>query len=235
MVVMCLAPGAKAAGKNELPALGCMLQPSKQVEISSPVPGVLELVSVRRGDIVQAGNILFQLKAGVEKAGVELARVKNDFARRKVERNQDLYEDDLLSIHERDEIETELLLSKMELMLQEEQLALRTVASPIDGVVVERLHDEGEYVNVDPVISLATLDPLHVDMLLAAEYFGKIRVGQKLLISAEPAVKKARKASVTTVDPLIDPASGTFRVQLEMSNPGNRIPAGLRCVARTTR
>jgi len=27
MVVMCLAPGAKAAGKNELPALGCMLQP----------------------------------------------------------------------------------------------------------------------------------------------------------------------------------------------------------------
>ena len=31
----------------------------------------------------------------------------------------DLYEDDLLSIHERDEIETELLLSQMELMLKE--------------------------------------------------------------------------------------------------------------------
>jgi len=152
-----------------------------------------------------------------------------------VERNQDLYEDDLLSVHERDEIETELLLAKMELMLKEEQLALRTVASPIDGVVVERLHDEGEYVSVDPVISLATLDPLHINLLLPARYFGKIQVGQKLLISAAPAVKKVRKASVTTLDPLIDPASGTFRVQLEMSNPENRIPAGLRCIAYTTR
>jgi len=235
IVLMCLAPGGQAAGKKELSALGCMLQPSKQVEISSPVPGVLERVSVRRGDIVEAGDILFQMKAGVEKASVELARVKNEFARRRVERNQDLYEDDLLSVHERDEIETELLLSKMELLLQEEQLALRTVASPIDGVVVERLHDEGEYVSVDPVISLATLDPLHIDLLLPAQYFGKIKVGQKLLISAAPAIKKARKASVTTLDPLIDPASGTFRVQLEMSNPENRIPAGLRCIAHTTR
>ena len=231
---ICLAASGQAAAK-ELQALGCMLQPSKQVEVSSPVPGVLELVGVRRGDLVEQGDLLFQLKAGVEKAGVELARVKNEFAQRKVERNQDLYEDDLLSIHERDEIETELLLSKLELVLKEEQLALRTVASPIDGVVVDRLHDEGEYVNVDPVIELATLDPLHIDLLLPAQYFGKIRVGENLLINAAPAMKKSRKASVTTVDPLIDPASGTFRVQLEMSNPGNRIPAGLRCAARTTR
>jgi len=234
IAAFCLAASGQAAGK-ELAALGCMLQPSKQVEVSSPVPGVLELVGVRRGDLVEQGDLLFQLKAGVEKAGVELARVKNEFAQRKVERNQDLYEDDLLSIHERDEIETELLLSKMELMLKEEELALRTVASPIAGVVVDRLHDEGEYVNVDPVIELATLDPLHIDLLLPAQYFGKIRVGQDLLINAEPAMKKSRKARVTTVDPLIDPASGTFRVQLEMSNPDNRIPAGLRCAARTTR
>ncbi len=226
---------ASVSAAAELSALGCMLQPSKIVEVSSPVSGVLEEVSVTRGDLVESGNILFRLKASVEKATVELARAKNEFARRNVERNQDLYEDGLLSVHERDEIETELLLSKLELMLKEQQLALRTVASPIDGVVVDRLQDEGEYVSVDPVIRLATLDPLHIDLLLPAEYFGKIKVNQKLSISAAPAMGKARKAIVTTVDPLIDPASGTFRVQLVMSNPGNRIPAGLRCSARTTR
>jgi len=235
IILVQLATASSAASQAKLRSLGCMLQPSKIVEISSPVPGVLEEVSVRRGDLVEKGNILFQLKAGVEKAGVELARVKTDFAQRKAERNLDLYEDDLLSIHERDEIETELLLSKMELMLKEQELALRTVASPIDGVVVDRLQDEGEYVNVNPVIRLATLDPLHIDLLLPAEYFGKIVVGQKLLIKAAPAMGKARKAKVITVDPLIDPASGTFRVQLEMTNPGNLIPAGLRCSAQKTR
>lgn len=235
IILVQLATASSAASQAKLRSLGCMLQPSKIVEISSPVPGVLEEVSVRRGDLVEKGNILFQLKAGVEKAGVELARVKTDFAQRKAERNLDLYEDDLLSIHERDEIETELLLSKMELMLKEQELALRTVASPIDGVVVDRLQDEGEYVNVNPVIRLATLDPLHIDLLLPAEYFGKIAVGQKLLIKAAPAMGKARKAKVITVDPLIDPASGTFRVQLAMTNPGNLIPAGLRCSAQKTR
>ncbi|MCP4332369.1 MAG: efflux RND transporter periplasmic adaptor subunit [Gammaproteobacteria bacterium] len=235
LILMQLSTVSLAASSKELSALGCMLQPSKIVEVSSPVSGVLEDVLVKRGDIVESGNILFRLKAGVQKAGVELARVKTDFAKRNVERNMDLYEDDLLSIHERDEIETELLLSQMELMVKEQELALRTVASPIDGVVVDRLQDEGEYVNVNPVVRLATLDPLHIDLLLPARYFGKIAAGQKLMISAAPAMSKARKANVKTVDPLIDPASGTFRVQLEMSNPGNRVPAGLRCVARTTR
>jgi len=235
IVLMLLATAGPAASQAKLRSLGCMLQPSKMVEISSPVPGVLEQVSVRRGDLVETGNLLFQLKAGVEKAAVELARVKSEFAQRKAERNMDLYVDDLLSIHERDEIETELLLSKMELMLKQQELALRSVASPIDGVVVDRLQDEGEYVNVNPVIRLATLDPLYIDLLLPAEYFGKIAVGQKLLIRAAPAMGKARKAKVITVDPLIDPASGTFRVQLVMTNPGNRIPAGLRCSAQKTR
>ena len=71
-----------------------------------------------------------------------------------------------------------------------EELALRTVASPIDGVVVDRLQDEGEYVNVDPVVRLATLDPLQIELLLPAQYFGKIRVGQQLLISAAACMRR---------------------------------------------
>jgi len=223
---------SNAQQDNSIVALGCMLEPSKKVEISSPVPGVIETVTVSRGTLVEAGDTLFALKAGVEKAAVQLARVKTDFARRNVQRNVELYEDDLLSIHERDEIETDLLMAQMELQLQEQELALRTVASPISGVVVDRLLDKGEYVSTDPVLRLATLDPLHVDLLLSSSYFGNIAVDQLLLVAAEPALKEPRSARVKTVDPLIDPASGTFRVQLEMNNPGNQIPAGLRCVVQ---
>jgi multidrug efflux pump subunit AcrA (membrane-fusion protein) len=142
-----------------------------------------------------------------------------------------MFEDQLLSAHERDEIETESLMAKTELQLKEQELALRQVVSPISGVVVDRFIDKGEYVNVEPVISLATLDPLHIDLLLPYSYFGSIVTGQELQIRAEPALIDPRSARVKTVDPLIDPASGTFRVQLIMANPGNKIPAGLRCSA----
>jgi len=59
-----------------LSTLGCMLQPSKKVQISSPVAGVLDKVLVKRGDSIKKGNTLFQLKAGVEKEAVKLASVR---------------------------------------------------------------------------------------------------------------------------------------------------------------
>lgn len=220
------------AREVKLSTLGCMLSPSEKVEVSSPVPGVLEQVIVERGDEIRRGEVLFQLKAGVEKASVDLARVKAEFSERKVERNKSLFADDILTVHERDEIETELLMAKTELLLKEQELALRTVISPIDGVVVERKHSEGEYVNVDPVMELATMNPLHVDLLLPSTYFGKISPGQYVKIKPEVVKISARLAEVSIVDPLIDPASGTFRVQLVMDNPLNKIPAGLRCSAK---
>jgi len=36
-------------------------------------------------------------------------------------------------------------------------------------------------------------------------------------------------AKVVLVDPVIDAASNTFRVRLELPNPGYGIPSGLRC------
>ena len=219
------------AAEVKLSTLGCMLSPSEKVEVGSPVPGVIEEVAVKRGQSIARGEVLFQLKAGVEQAIVELARVKADFSQRKAERNKALYVDDILTVHERDEIETELLMAQTELLLKEQELALRTVYSPIDGVVVNRMRNEGEYVNVDPVMQLATLNPLHVDLLLPSSYFGKIAVGQKVKIKPEAVKISAKLARVNIVDPLIDPASGTFRVQLEMNNPKNKIPAGLRCSA----
>lgn len=217
-----------------LELLGCILEPSVKVQVSSPVPGVIRDVPVKRGDHVKKGQVLFRLRAGVEAAAVELARVKVGFAERKKERNKDLFEDNLLSPHERDEIETEMRIAQSELALKEEELALRTAYSPVSGVITERHFGGGEYVSVDPVISLATLDPLHVDLLLPAGYFGRIGKGDRLMVHPESPVNGAYEARVNIVDPLVDPASGTFRVQLVLPNPGVKLPAGVRCSVSLT-
>ena len=175
-----------SAEENFLTALGCMLEPSKNVEVGSSVSGVIESINLYRGDQVKEGEVLFRLKAGMQKAGVELARLKSEFSQRKLVRNAEMFEDQLLSAHERDEIETESLMAKTELQLKEQELDLRRVMSPISGVVVDRFVDKGEYVNVEPVLSLATLDPLHIDLLLPYSYFGSIVTGQELQIRAEP-------------------------------------------------
>jgi len=37
------------------------------------------------------------------------------------------------------------------------------------------------------------------------------------------------RSTVTIVDPIIDAASGTFRVTLTLPNPGGKLTSGLRC------
>ena len=214
---------------QNLETLGCMLEPSKKVDVSSPVSRVFDQLLVKRGDKVKKGGVLFRLKAGMQAASVDMAKAKKEFAKRNIDRNQELYNEELLSPHEKDEMETELLMAEMELRLKKEELALRTVYSPISGVVVDRFRDKGEYVNTEPVLSLAKLNPLHVDLLLPSHYFGSIVKGQNLKVKPEIMSFESKVAIVTIVDPLIDPASGTFRVRLNMKNPKHKIPAGMRC------
>ena len=51
-----------------------MIQPSQVVPVGTAVPGVVESISVERGDVVTHGQIVMQLRASVERASLAVAR-----------------------------------------------------------------------------------------------------------------------------------------------------------------
>ncbi len=59
--------------------------------------------------------------------------------------------------------------------------------------------------------------------------FPLIRAGMMGTVSLAPYFPDAYNAKVVVVDKLIDPASSTFWVRLQLPNSGNKIPAGIRC------
>lgn len=61
------------------------------------------------------------------------------------------------------------------------------------------------------------------------ELLGAIKVGMQADITPENPVGQVYKAKVTIVDRVIDAASGTFGVRLELPNPKYLLPAGLKC------
>jgi len=210
--------------------LSCLLEPSQQVDISSQAPGVVNVVHMERGDQVRKGQKLLELDSAIQNAAYVTAKARASFAKRKVARNKNLLEKKLLSDLERDELLTEAELAK--LMLKEAQALVkqRTVYSPINGVVVQKNISVGEYVGSEPVAKLVALDPLYVEVIMKSDVYGSLVNGMTVEVQPERDGRRY-EGKIKIVDKIIDAASGTFGVRIELPNPDFILPAGLKCQA----
>ncbi|MCF6354894.1 MAG: efflux RND transporter periplasmic adaptor subunit [Candidatus Polarisedimenticolaceae bacterium] len=64
---------------------------------------------------------------------------------------------------------------------------------------------------------------------MQADYYGLIEQGMKVEIKLGVPMKGQFTGTVTVVDQMIDAASATFGVRVEMPNPGFKVLAGLNC------
>jgi RND family efflux transporter MFP subunit len=248
---------AFSANAMEVPELDCVIEPHMVIDLSSRTDGIVETINVERGDVVAAEQVLVQLESRVERAAVEYARVaaeaeadllagkvSKNFAQRRHDRIEALYLDNAVSSDQMDEMETEARLSKlnfaqakernqlarMELQRAIEVLDRHTLRSPIDGVVVQRFLAPGESVEEKPVLRLAQINPLRVEVIVPVSYFGAFEIGQQAVVSPERPMTDSYNAEVIVVDRVADAASGTFRVRLSLPNPDYKLPSGLNCM-----
>ena len=81
----------------------------------------------------------------------------------------------------------------------------------------------------DEIIRISQLDPLNVEVVLPVAIHGLIYREMTAEVRPEAPFDEVRSAKVVIVDRVIDAASGTFGVRLELSNSDLRLPAGLKC------
>lgn len=213
--------------------LSCLLEPSSEIELSSQVSGVVSKVNTERGGKVRKGQVLVALESELERAALKTVKARAEFASRKLERNQELLAQELLSDFERDELVTEQQLARLTVAEATARLSQRQIRSPIDGVVVKRHVSIGEYVGTDPVLELVSLNPLHAEVVMRADYYGDVEEGMTVDVSlVHPSGEGERQTvagKVTVVDRVIDAASSTFGFRVEVANPDLTLPAGLKC------
>lgn len=247
------AAGSARAARS---GISCLMGPERIADIGTQVVGVVSFVKVDTGDAVRAGQPLVGLRAEVEQAGVLAAEVRAridaderaaeanlSLARQRLERSVQLEKQGFVSHQASEQARAEeavaaqkleqargqKLVSQRELSVVRAQLAQRTLHSPFDGIVVERFVNTGERVEDKPLLRVAMLDPLRVELVLPASRYGSLREGDSLAVQPELPGVAAVQASVTRIDKMIDGASNTFRARLSLPNPGHRLPAGARC------
>jgi len=235
-----------------------IVRPLRELQLTSAIPGLLSVVHVDRGDRVEAGQLLAALESSVERASLELARARarsgtglqlarQRFTRAEVkfERHAALHDRSLISDEEfsdlRDEkraaelalrkAEEDEGLARLELERARRRLELRSVRSPVDGVVLVRNLSGGELVSHSsgaPILTLAQLDPLRIDVRVPVSELGSLRAGVVARVWLD-ATRSAHLGSVAVVDPVVDPSTETVGVRVLVPNPEHSIPAGLRC------
>lgn len=245
------------AQAHEPAQLNCRIEPSVIVEMSSAVEGVISEVMVDKNDKVTQGQAVARLDASLEKATADLrqaqAELNSDveaqqlalqFSKRTLERVNNLYAKKAASSAELDKATTEHSIAVQQLQQaldRKRQASLeykraladlqrRTLISPIDGVVIARHKEPGEHIDFDPVLKLAQLDPLKVEVYAPANLYGMIKMGMIATVTPELGSTNATyKAEVILVDQVIDGPSNTFGIRLSFANPGNKLPSGLKC------
>ncbi|PCJ11782.1 MAG: efflux transporter periplasmic adaptor subunit [Gammaproteobacteria bacterium] len=239
-----------------IPALDCVIEPSQIVDVGSAVPGVVDAILADRSDLVKKGAIIAQIESSVERAALKQAKMRAgletaiqlrqetaEFGRLTQSRNQTLLKKLAISVQDMDQLKTETRiaelqvrqekenkrLAELDLLRAESVLEQRTIRSPVDGVVMERYKYAGEYVSDEPVLRIAQLDPLHVEVIVPVTYMGRVKTGMQAQVASSAPGSDAYIATVIRVDRVADAASGTYGVRLSLSNPDYSVPAGMRC------
>lgn len=237
---------------------GCLIEPYQVAEVGAQVVGVIESIKVERGDTVKKGQIIALLKADVERASVSAAdtrakananvnaaKANYEFDLVRLTRAKNLLKKNFISIQAFEKVEAESKVShqtymqsieqqkiaEKELGIASSQLSQRSIRSPFDGVITDRYLSLGERVEEKPVVKIAQINRLRVQVVVPVSYFGKIHINDTANITPEFPDAPIVSGQVSAIDKVIDAASNTYRVQLDLDNADYALPAGSRCKA----
>lgn len=255
-----LALSAGWSGGAQAADFDCAIQPRQVLEIRSPVEGLIDRIAVNRGDLVRKGQELAFIDTSVERVLAEGAKYRAEMAgamlagkskvqlsARKLDRAQELFSKAYVAEQVRDDALNEKQLADAEFqeardnrklaeIEHQRQLTLirmKTIRSPINGVVMERVQNVGELaeagVGRKPIFKLAEVETLYVEALLPAETYRQIKVGMIGQVVPAAPEGSVERATVTVIDRVLDAGSGTFGVRLELPNHDARLLAGVRC------
>jgi len=110
------------------------------------------------------------------------------------------------------------------------QIAKATIVSPIDGVVVNRNLNVGEYPGTRQLFTLQQVDPIYAIVRGSGAQIADLEPGARATIVASDLRRSTLHGTVVGVLNQINPGSTDFQVKVKLSNPGDRLRAGMSVV-----
>lgn len=204
------------------------IESDEQATVVSQITGVVLEIHAEEGQFVEAGTVLARVEPDryqleVERANATMQRLEMDYQRKK-----ELFDRKLVSAEDFERVSAEYEAQKAEVALARLDLRYTEIRAPISGYVAERLVRVGNLVELhQPVYRVTSYDPLLAVLHVPERELNVLRAGLDVSVRLDALPDEVFTGTVTRISPVVDPATGTFRVTAEIADPHGRLKPGL--------
>jgi len=203
------------------------LEAERLVDVIARTQGLVKILYVEEGDRVTEGQPLAQLDTDVLKLTLQEREVSMNSLEATFKRAQELVERELLSSQEFEQTRFQYEGARTQYESAKLQLEYATIRSPFSGIVTERLIEIGNLVaNNQAVFRTADFDPLLARIFVPEKDIRQVKLGQTVRINIEGA-EETFTGKVRMISPIVDPASGTIKVTVEIRDRTRTLRPGM--------
>lgn len=196
--------------------------------VVAKVGGEVVEILVEEGDRVTEGQVLARLdgdrlRLEMERAHANLRKLEQEY-----NRNVQLFEKGLVSSGAFEGLKFELEALRAVYRLAQLEYAYTQIRAPIDGVVAQRHIKLGNNITANsPAFQVTALDPLIAYLHIPERELRRMQAGQPAELSLDAIPGRRFSARVERISPVVDPATGTFKVTVEVPDPEGQLKPGM--------
>ena len=197
------------------------VQPFKNNDIATTIPGRIDKIMVEVGDRVNKGQVLVEM----DKTNLIQTKLQLQNAEKELARVDTLYRLGSATQQQFDQLTSQVDVTREVIRNLEENT---TLTSPIDGVVTARNFDPKNIYGGSPaILTVMQLSPVKVLINISEVYFPNLKTGMDVKIKLDVYPDKIIDGKVYLIHPTISETSRTFVAEVSIPNTDMAIRPGM--------
>jgi membrane fusion protein, multidrug efflux system len=204
------------------------LTADREAQVAAKASGVLVRLHVEEGMTVKEGQLLAELDDSMARSTLAQAEALMHKADATFAYADQSIKKQLISKREFDQANFDMLSQRAAYENARLQLAFTHIVAPVSGVIAERSVKVGNLIQVNQnLFRIVGMDNLQAVLNVPERQLGILKAGQAVQLDADALAGKKFVGDILRIAPVVDAASGTFRVTCEFRDKTGELKPGM--------